>query len=434
MHSSRDYQIDKQLGSISHKSAVNLSVGKVRLVIRATDRSDSAFHSEIQIVLDVFDESEPVLDWPVFDKNFYSGLVKERMLNSQEITRVNARTLEGAEVWYSLNLVDATSEGYFSVSSYGVLSTVDSRELIYSEQQIHNIMVTATNAYNSSLTTDVLVIIFVEQNFGPQFLPVPTILVKNNHALGGTIANIRAASQTGSHVMYSLIPPNFNTFVIDQISGNLYTSTSPLDVRDYILTAEATDLSIGSLTSRLEFKVNVYDEVEDIPVFSEERYIASIAGTSLAKQQVITVKAETSGTGVLYSILTNPSQHLFTIDENTGVVMTSQSLPHRDPHEIIVMATNKDNPEYTSIAVVSVFVTEMVLSSRKLPEFAPVPDPIRLPVSWLAGSTFYSVYAIGAGSLVYHIEGTNNLFQVRVGHTLKITFTYIVPCYYKIIN
>jgi hypothetical protein len=120
---------------------------------------------------------------------------------------------------------------------------------------------------------------------------------------------------------------NDNKFILDAFSGEL--SCSPLDretVAFYNLTITAQDNGDTPLTSTSQITIQVLDQNDNSPQFSQASYTKVLPENVVIGTPVVTVSAsdrdEAENAKVTYS-LRNDTDGMFMIDSESGIIKTT---------------------------------------------------------------------------------------------------------------
>uniref|UniRef100_A0A7N6BBP9 Cadherin-1 n=1 Tax=Anabas testudineus TaxID=64144 RepID=A0A7N6BBP9_ANATE len=153
------------------------------------------------------------------------------------------------------------------------------------------------------------------------------------------ISQIRSSEDKIKKIYYSITGPGADQppaglFTMDRLTGVLYV-TQPLD-REKQAKYMVRTLSVyfsessGNAEEPMEIIVNVIDQNDNKPVFSQDTYLGDVPESSLAGFEVITVTAtdadepNTDNSDIRYRIISQhpqlPSDFLFVINPVTGVI------------------------------------------------------------------------------------------------------------------
>ncbi|TRY65999.1 hypothetical protein DNTS_003779, partial [Danionella cerebrum] len=186
-------------------------------------------------------------------------------------------------------------------------------------------------------------------------------------------------------VFYKIIDgDHFGDFHLDKKSGVLSTSR-PLDreSRDkYILTLEARDQGVPSLTSTVVLDITVLDLNDNSPVFPSSIYSVEVPEDAPEGSLVLEVSAsdkdEGSNSKLVY-FLSPESKGMFTVDQHTGRISTAAALDREKVSSytflVYAMDSSASNPRNTS-AEVTVHILDI---NDNAPIF--ITDPLVINVS-----------------------------------------------------
>ena len=171
----------------------------------------------------------------------------------------------------------------------------------------------------------------------------------------------------------------------------------PLDwesCRNYTLTVNVTDgVHFVSTTVRIQ----VSDVNEHRPKFHKRSFIASVAENSAAGTEVIRVAASDvdEDNTLLFSIfsaVSPDSQSKFAINENTGVITTTESLDRETTaeHTLVVLVKDRGIHSRFDLARVSINVIDM---NDGYPVFRNLVSTVNIPAGSPAGTIIASVEA-----------------------------------------
>ena len=166
--------------------------------------------------------------------------------------------------------------------------------------------------------------------------------ISESAAIGASVLTASAVdTDTGSNaeITYSIEEDADVPFEINSTSGYI-SLVSVLDfevTQSYTFSVRAVDGGRISRTGTASVSVQVINENEDRPSFTEAEYSAFVCEGVPVGYEVLTVRAEDSDAGslgeVMYQIINeeeNPSQQKITVNSTTGVVMVASALDFED--------------------------------------------------------------------------------------------------------
>ena len=248
----------------------------------------------------------------------------------------------------------------------GVISLNDS--LDYENTTEYNITVFASDSGEISLTSTVILLLFVEDY--NEFIPVFTMdvysldIAEDSDVLSSVITVSASDADGGptSIVEYELIDDN-STFIIDRTTG-MIQSMILLDretIPFYSLTVRAYNpFGDPALESFATLNITITDVNDNAPLFpQEEEYLASIPIGIPAEYSVIQVTAvdidATSNALIHYSIVS--ASVPFSISEN-GSIFTSSLINELRTYSLLVSASDGGDPQMNGSTIVTIRVLQ----------------------------------------------------------------------------
>ncbi|XP_038593612.1 B-cadherin-like [Micropterus salmoides] len=208
---------------------------------------------------------------------------------------------------------------------------------------------------------------------------IPDISVSENHKgpYPLKISQIRSSEDKVKKIYYSISGPGADQppvglFTMDRDNGNLYL-TQPLDREKqdkYTFQAHAVADGAGKAESPMNITVNVIDQNDNKPIFTQDTYRENVAESSPKDFEVIKVVAEdlddssTNNADLRYRIMSqlpaNPPD-LFAINANTGVIRVDGIGLDRESNPeyiLVVQAADMQGEGLTGQAKVILTVTD----------------------------------------------------------------------------
>ncbi|CAG0895058.1 unnamed protein product [Darwinula stevensoni] len=264
-------------------------------------------------------------------------------------------------------------------------------------------------------TATILVAVLDINDHAPEFqhscyaLHVPE---NSQRAVVHTLVAVDRDSGPNGQLSYAISGGNTgNAFSLDPHTGAL--SVGPLDAETlatYHLLIIAEDRGLPSLRGLCNLTVVVLDENDNAPAFLQPRYHATLREDTPAGTSVLHVKATDPDRGqnarITYS-LTNETQWLFTVDNETGLITTT-GLFDRERQSVYtfdVRATDggASNARWTHVQV-QVTVADV---NDNAPQFERYPFTSEVPSGVTAGQQLLRVIARDPD------EGVNALISYR---------------------
>ncbi|KAK7169690.1 hypothetical protein R3I94_000052 [Phoxinus phoxinus] len=181
------------------------------------------------------------------------------------------------------------------------------------------------------------------------------------------------------------------TFTIERLSGNLFV-TRPLDREkkaSYRLVAHATGVGVDIKEAPMEIIVNVLDQNDNKPVFTQNPFIGNVPEASEIGHEFMTVTATdaddplTNNGIVSYSIVKQdpelPKANLFTINSVTGGIrvnalgLDKETFPR---YTVLITATDMNGRGYETTGTAVITVTD---SNDNAPQFEQTSHTVSVP-------------------------------------------------------
>ncbi|XP_078087168.1 cadherin-related family member 2 [Mustelus asterias] len=291
---------------------VIINVGMVQITVRNSSAVDYEQRNVIHIEIVANDTTNPTKccatanltiniedindHSPEFPSQTYILSVKEHAAIGTEVGIVNATDLDSGifgQITYSLLPMSIRNE--FNVNSTtGIITVQNSTTLDREKRPVYYATLQATDGGNRIGTTALEIILEDINDFPPVLTrdSYTAFIMENN----GNELNIRIEAfdndQEGtnnSEIRYTIVAGDYqHNFTIDPNKGIL-RSVGPVDREEMkpslggkiILIVEAYDLGVPSLSSTVNVTINVEDENDNSPIFTESVYNASVMEDTL---------------------------------------------------------------------------------------------------------------------------------------------------------
>eukprot|EP00062_Callorhinchus_milii_P006047 gi/632946186/ref/XP_007888434.1/ PREDICTED: cadherin EGF LAG seven-pass G-type receptor 3 [Callorhinchus milii] len=243
---------------------------------------------------------------------------------------------EAGRLYYSMtSLMDSRSMGYFAIDAKrGLISTTKS--LDRESMDLHYFRVTAVDhgLPHLSATTMISITVTDMNDHDPVFEQTEyRETIRENVEEGYPILQLRATdtdAPSNANIRYRFVNQQAaqSVFEIDARSG-LITTRGPVDreqVEKYSLIVEANDQGRDPSPKSATVKVyiTVLDENDNVPQFSEKRYIIQVREDVRPHTQILQVMAtdmdKDNNALVHYNIISGNSRGQFSIDSVTGEI------------------------------------------------------------------------------------------------------------------
>ncbi|NXK42018.1 CELR3 protein, partial [Piprites chloris] len=276
---------------------------------------------------------------PLFPQYNYQAEVAENQPAGTAVVAVAAQDPDGGEAGrlvYSMDaLMNSRSRELFSIDPRaGLISTTQA--LDRESMDLHYFRVTATDhgAPRLSATTMVAIAVADRNDHDPVFEQGEyRETIRENVEEGYPILQLRATdvdSPPNANIRYRFVNERaaHDVFEIDPRSG-LITTSGPVDrekMERYSLVVEASDQGRepGPRSATVKVYITVLDENDNIPQFSEKRYIVQVREDIRPHTEILRVTAtdldKDNNALVHYNIISGNSRGQFSIDSVTGEI------------------------------------------------------------------------------------------------------------------
>ncbi|KAM4738217.1 cadherin EGF LAG seven-pass G-type receptor 3 isoform 1-T1 [Anableps anableps] len=327
-------------------------------------------------------------------------------------------------------LMNSRSSDYFHIHSDTGLIT-STQILDREHMDLHYFRVTATDHGSPRLsgTTMVAITVSDRNDHSPIFEQSEyRETIRENVEEGYPILQLRATdsdSPSNANIRYRFIGESAAiaraAFEIDPRSG-LITTRGSVDRETnehYTLQVEASDQGKdpGPRSATVKVFITVLDENDNVPQFSEKRYVVAVKEDVRPHSEILRVSAtdrdKDSNAAVHYNIISGNSRGQFSIDSVTGEIQVVAPLDYESEREYTLRVRAQDNgrpPLSNNTGIVSVQVTDV---NDNPPIFVSTPFQASVLESAPFGSSILHIQAIDTDSgdnarLEYRLTGTGS--------------------------
>ena len=251
-------------------------------------------------------------------------------------------------------------------SSSGVIRL--RREVDYEVQKLYNLTIKVSDKGNHSLTSYGRVVVNVldvnENVIAPVFKGDPPVLqasVFENQPPTTSVLKLKASDYDSWFIGYAIVDgTGIDKFKIDSETSILRT-TKVLQHKEadhYWLNIQAKDGELFPLYTNIPMLISVLPTRDDPPYFNPPLYYPTVQENAGPGEVVVSVKAHdpvTDGSNLKYSIIAGNEGGQFSIDEKTGLVVTTTPLDRegQDDYELTVRVSNgKTPPQFANVTFV----------------------------------------------------------------------------------
>ena len=352
-----EFTVNSSTGVITISSTLTPSVYNFTAMV--TDHGQPPLSSQAAVTIQVVSINSTL---PVFTQPSYEGDIVENSATSISILTAAAfDPITNESVRYSL--VPETFEFYIDPVT-GVLSSNASFDR--ESRDVYQLQLCATSADGTRVGFSQAVIRVLDANdFVPLFSQTSySFTAVENERPGAIVGAVLAldSMDLGSNavvVSYSISDFNFSIS-----SVGIITTSSQLDreAQDRItMTVFATDGGSPPLTGSSTVVVSVLDQNDNAPEFSRAVYEGAVAEGQPAGSSVVTVVTSDRDEGSNAEVTFTVNSTVFTVDPQTGVVSTLQTLDFEQTvsYQVIVLAMDHGTTPLSSTAMVTVRVLDI---------------------------------------------------------------------------
>lgn len=371
---------------------------------------------------------------PHFSLYNYQVQVAENQPPSTSVIIMSATDPDAGDagrVSYSMApLMNSRSSDYFDIHpNTGLITTT--QMLDREHMDLHYFRVTATDHGSPRLsgTTMVAIAVSDRNDHSPIFEHTEyRETIRENVEEGYPILQLRATdsdSPSNANIRYRFVGDTAAmarvAFEIDPRSG-LITTHGSVDRETnehYTLHVEASDQGKdpGPRSATVKVFITVLDENDNVPQFSEKRYVVAVKEDVRPHSEILRVSAtdrdKDSNAAVHYNIISGNSRGQFSIDSVTGEIQVVAPLDYESEREYTLRVRAQDNgrpPLSNNTGIVSVQVTDV---NDNPPIFVSTPFQASVLESAPVGSSILHIQAIDTDSsdnarLEYRLTGTGS--------------------------
>ncbi|KAG7519448.1 cadherin EGF LAG seven-pass G-type receptor 3 isoform X2 [Solea senegalensis] len=338
---------------------------------------------------------------------------------------------DAGRVSYTMSpLMNSRSSDYFHIHPDTGLIT-STQILDREHMDLHYFRVTATDYGSPRLsgTTMVAITVADRNDHSPIFEQTEyRETIRENVEEGYPILQLRATdsdSPSNANIRYRFVGDTAtiarSAFEIDPRSG-LITTRGAVDRETnehYTLQVEASDQGKdpGPRSATVKVFITVLDENDNVPQFSEKRYVVAVKEDVRPHTEILRVSAtdrdKDSNAAVHYNIISGNSRGQFSIDSVTGEIQVVAPLDYESEREYTLRVRAQDNgrpPLSNNTGIVSVQVTDV---NDNPPIFVSTPFQASVLESAPVGSSILHIQAIDTDSadnarLEYRLTGTGS--------------------------
>lgn len=327
-------------------------------------------------------------------------------------------------------LMNSQSSDYFHIHpDTGLITTTQILNREHMEKHVFRVTATDHGSPRLSGTTMVAITVSDRNDHSPVFEQTEyRETIRENVEEGYPILQLRATdsdSPANANIRYRFVGDTAAmaraAFEIDPRSG-LITTRGSVDRETnehYTLQVEASDQGKdpGPRSATVKVYITVLDENDNVPQFSEKRYVVAVKEDVRPHSEILRVSAtdrdKDSNAAVHYNIISGNSRGQFSIDSVTGEIQVVAPLDYEAEREYTLRVRAQDNgrpPLSNNTGIVSVQVTDV---NDNPPIFVSTPFQASVLESAPIGSSILHIQAIDTDSgdnarREYRLTGTGS--------------------------
>ncbi|KAL8603767.1 hypothetical protein ACOMHN_024383 [Nucella lapillus] len=319
-------------------------------------------------------------------------------------------------------IISGNEKGQFFMTADGRLSVVQSLDV--ETQQLHQLVIRATDGGSPALTSERAVIIRVVDvdEFQPQFVisgQSVSLHIGEGTALGSAVVNVTADDgDVTDDVRFDLVSGNSDdTFRINRNTGQLFLAKL-LDREQrpqFEVVVQASNAKGHNKTSTISITVD--DANDNPPTFSKTRYTFDVTDNTPANINIgdVTVSDRDAGTNANFDLqVVSVNASTFRLEGRSLLTEGTVRISDASFYTFTIRATDRGSPPMSS----DVAVLVRVFPENKHPRFLTHKANITVEENSLTGTKIYDFQATQAGAtegesgdLVYTIpSGNQNLY------------------------
>ncbi|XP_052793042.1 protocadherin beta-6-like [Mya arenaria] len=368
-------EIDDELNLVLEYALDRETVSAYLLELIAFDKGEPPLNGSIVVNVDVLDAND---NKPKFSKEKYTVTINENVTVNEVILTVNATDKdlnENAEIFYSIS----TNQAQNVMNKFAVNETTGDvyikSKIVYTSDEPIKVTILAKDGGARPQTASVIVEVTVEDSVNVQPEISLNLLSTSGSAEASEYASI------GSVVAYFKVfdPDGGRNGLIDCTVESEQFEKQGLDSKEYKVIVISPldrevadkhnvsivchDLGVPQLSVSANFTVDVLDENDNAPKFTQESYESSIKENNNEGYAIVQVHAKDADEGknadVAYYI--DPSNRTdFDINALSGLITASKSFDReeRSEYKILVTAVDSGNPQMSSSIIVTLTIQD----------------------------------------------------------------------------
>lgn len=345
---------------------------------------------------------------------------------------------EAGRLEYTMEaLFDSRSNDYFTIDSQtGGISTLQALDREFKDTHVFKVTVNDNGTPKRSVTSFLTVTVSDTNDHSPVFEQIEyRVSIRENVEVGFEVMTVRATdgdAPSNANMIYKIVNEDEvnSVFEIDSRNGLVRIREKPdRETRaQYTLIVEANDQGTDPkpLTATATVHINIEDENDNYPQFSEKRYVVKVRENVGVNTKVIQVEAtdrdEGNNAKVHYSIISGNIRGQFYIHSPTGVIDVINPLDYETNREYNLRIKAQDGGRPPLINGTGMVVIQVVDVNDNAPMFVSTPFQASVLENVAIGHSVIHIQANDADSgenarLEYRLTGVTPAFPFTINNS-----------------
>ncbi|KAI6653368.1 hypothetical protein LOD99_3588 [Oopsacas minuta] len=351
------------------------------LTVAAFDQSSNPLSTFVAVTITITDvnDNPPVFTFSRYELYVEEGATTDRLVMSDvEIFATDSDLPANVDITYTIS--DPTFNAITTAAKLAEVKTAVAID--FEATPTFEFELIATDAAAGGMTgTTTLFITIKDVNDNPPIYntSVTAHTFPESTSGGSVLFNIKAVdadSTSNAEITYSITSGGDSKFAVQPDSGIVTTTNSPFDFESrtsYTVTFTARDGGTTPMSDTIDITVTITDVNDNIPMFATNPFRFEVdENDATLTFPIPATDLDTSAAfnQIIYSIRSETEHDLFDIDNVTGVVFLKKEFDRESGgleitssglgfHEIVIQATDMDNPAFTATTHVEISVRDL---------------------------------------------------------------------------
>ncbi|CAJ0942222.1 unnamed protein product, partial [Mesorhabditis belari] len=347
--------IDPNSGKIFFARALPVLTQESKIRVRVTDRGvEKRLFTEKTIILrDYRTHYEDPPEKPQFLREHYVGSVDEGQPRGREILTVStlhSLPLSSRDSRITYSIIDGNHDSAFEIDGFGTIRTA--LELDREIRSFYDLSILAVGQFSAQVRTRVSITVLNTNDNAPSFAAIRKRRLSEGTMVGTLITTVIANDVDEGTILEYSIQSEFNDeqetsenhFSIDSRTGAIHL-VKRLDREKFAEISLKIRAWDGKYTAYTSLLIEVIDENDNAPIFTQQLYEAPIP-SSLKIGEVVTVLSaidydvSTEFSKIIYSM--HDPAGIFVIDSKTGIITLGKVLSENLKSSFLISVTASD--------------------------------------------------------------------------------------------